>query len=886
MIEKFLSWSTKAFKKPFIIIAIAVIITAFFAIALPSIKFDNNIKTMIPKNNIDIRIQDYYEDESRFGSSALIYFGIETNKIDGAYELKTLQYVKKIKDEIENLNLTLPQKNLAKLFNIPEDESRKVIDSINQMGINKSNYETELIPVLSDSKKMQEKFGWDAGFADKIQKAVSKIGNKKSIYDLYEIPVNKTECLVNADYIAYEEDSLVVKKIIPDEELTPENIEGLKERTASWNMYQDTIVSRDGKLTTIFVKLNSTNNLVVPTLNSEIYRILKENNEGGFEIYTDGETIITDNISKYMHSDMMVLMPAVVLVVLLILFLCFRNFGGVALPSAVMLLSLIWSLGLMSYLNVPLTVVGVAMPVLLVAIASAYGIHIMNHYYLDTHSDKLTILSNNMNNVGLAIMLSGIAIMIGFGALAAEDFVPIKNFGIYTAVGAFVGVFAALYFLPSLLLVSKRPKTHFSHESSKDWIGIILKSFVAINKNHSKKVFIISIAICVIFAVGLPFVKSELNNISFFKKSDPIRIADDKLNEKLAGTQVLNIIMDSNLDPIEKRLDGKTDGSGEIVEITTPEILNKIEQFSTDIEKEFPGIVKKVTSFNDIIKKLNLEMNEGKPEFYAIPQNKDLINQYLLIFSGDIKSVLSPNHDMMKISINMNREKAPSEVVEKVRQYSLKYFSDEFKKQNHISVYTTGYGRIYYVANRLLVNGTMQSIVICIIVVFILLLIVLRNFWISLVAMIPIFITLVINFGIFGVTNLLSMFFPFIDAIPLNVGTAMVSSIAIGIGVDYSIHYITWYRNEMRKHNGDITVSLEETIMHKGRAILYNMFVIFGGFLVLALSRFVPLIQFGSLVALCMVTTAIGALVIVPAVMRGLVKRNFKFLYMGIEKDK
>jgi len=885
MLEKFLIWSTKVFKHPFVVIIIAVIITIIFALGVPQIKFDNNLKSMIPKNNKDIKIHDYYEDEARFGNSALIYIGIDTGKKDGVYDMKTLQYVKTIKDKIEEINFILPKKNIAKLFNISQEEAQKVIDSFNSIGINKSNYATELYPVLADTKKMQEKFGWDENFSSKISKAYSKIQDKSDIYLFYEMPISKTKSIINADFIVYQDDSLVVKKIIPDEEITPENISGLKERVTSWSMYQDALVSKDGTFVTIFAEMNSTNIKVGSSLNNEIEKILKENKNNDYKVYLDGETIITDDISKYMHDDIMILMPAVIVVVLLILFLCFKNLGGVVLPSAVMLLALIWSLGLMAFLKVSLTVVGVAMPVLLVAIGSAYGIHMMNHYYLDPNSNKLMILENNIKNVGLAITLSGITILIGFGALAVEDFVPIKNFGIYTAVGAFVGVFAALYFLPSLLLVSKKPKTQFSHENSKDWIGKILKVFVNINKKHAKKVFIISVVICIIFAIGLPFVKSELNNISFFKKNDPVRIADDKLNEKLAGTQVLNIILDSDITPIEKKIEEKTENSGEVIEITNPEVLNKIEQFSIDIKKEFPGIVKKVSSFNDIIKKLNQEMNEGKPEFYAIPQNKDLISQYLLIFSGDIKSVLSPDHDKLKISINMNREKAPSEVVEKVRLYAVKYFSGDFKKQNHVEIYSTGFGRIYYVANQLLVEGTMKSIVICVIVVFILLLIVLQNFWISLIAMIPIFITLIINFGIFGLSNLLSMCFPFIDVIPLNVGTAMVSSIAIGIGVDYSIHYITWYRNEMRKHNGDIAFSLEETILHKGRAILYNMFVIFGGFMVLVLSRFVPLIQFGSLVALCMITTAVGALVIVPSVMKGLAKRNYKFLYMGVDKE-
>jgi predicted RND superfamily exporter protein len=122
----------------------------------------------------------------------------------------------------------------------------------------------------------------------------------------------------------------------------------------------------------------------------------------------------------------------------------------------------------------------------------------------------------------------------------------------------------------------------------------------------------------------------------------------------------------------------------------------------------------------------------------------------------------------------------------------------------------------------------------------------------------------------------------FLD-IPLNVATAIVSSVAIGIGVDYLIFFISWYRNELRKAP-DIDAALENSIVHMGRAILYNMFVIFGGFVVLTASQFVPLIQFGALVAACMIITALGALVLVPAIIRDAARKERDFVRMGAKR--
>jgi uncharacterized protein len=341
------------------------------------------------------------------------------------------------------------------------------------------------------------------------------------------------------------------------------------------------------------------------------------------------------------------------------------------------------------------------------------------------------------------------------------------------------------------------------------------------------------------------------------------------LNVKLAGTQVLNVVLDSDLSDPTKRVESAE--GGDKVEVTTPEVLNKVESFSSDVQKKFP-YVRKVLSFNTLIKKMNQEMNGGTPTLYTVPQDKNLISQYLMIFTGDASSVLSPNHDKLRISINMKR--GSSDDLENVRQYCISYFGEDFLKANHLQVRITGASHLYSVANNLLIEGTIRSIYICLIVVFVLLLFVLRSFWMSVIALVPIFITLLLNFGILGYFN-----------IPLNAGTAMVSSVAIGIGVDYSIHFITWYRNELRK-DGNILAALDRSIMHKGRAILYNMFVIVGGFMVMAFSRFIPLIQFGTLTSLCMITTAVGALAVVPSIIRLLAKKDYSFLYLGTKEGK
>ncbi len=864
MLEKFLIWSSNVLKRPWVIVSLAALVTIFFALGIPKLRFDGSLKSMLPANNRDMLVKDYYEDESRFGSSEMIFVGVEAEDI---YAEKTLLFVKGIKDKIEALNKLLPVQNMASLLHLDKEESQTVVEALRGVGINVGNYTETLIPLISSPDKLRSAFSWNQPFASKVAEAASKV-DPRTLFDYYEAPIDKAQCLVNADYIANEDDALVVKKLVEKEEITAANIDGLKKRVASWDYYNGVLVSSDGKLTTILVSLTTDNSDVKGSLNQGIEGILKAATDPAFKTYLDGEPVINEMLSRQMLQDTSTLLPLAILVVLSILFLCFRSLRGVVYPAAIILFSVVGAMGLMAYCNVPISTVSTTIPVLLVAIVSAYCIHQMNHYLLDPEADKLAVFNRNMKNVGLAITLSGITVMVGFGVLIAQDLVPMKNFGIFTAIGDLFGVIGALYLLPSLVMTSNKPKKPFNMAITGGWIGAILQTFVRINKKGPRIIVLGAIAISAVFFIGAFGVKTEINNVAFFKKGNPVRVADERLNEKLAGTVVLNVILDSDLrDPVTRS--GGSSSPEEAPVIATPAVLNEIDAFDRDIRAQFPYVTK-VLSFNDVVKKMNQEMNGGGKEFYSIPQSKELISQYLLIFSGDIKSVLSDNRDKLRINVTMKR--VSSEELDKVRAYCAGYFSKDFLGANHIQAQVSGAANLASAANTLLVKGMYTSIVLCVLIVFMLLLYILRDARMSLIAITPIFVTLFINFGVLGFFH-----------IPLNIGTAIVSTIAIGIGVDYSIHFITWYRNELRKEP-DIRKALELTIVNKGRAILYNMFVIFGGFFVLIFSKFVPLVQLGYLVAVCMVATAVGSLVVVPAIIRLLAKKDRKFLSLGVKR--
>ena len=830
MIEKFLKKSTQIFKKPIIVIIAATIITLFFIVGTFHLKLDNDIIHMVPANNNAKKELNKYEEI--FGNSDMIFIGVESKS--GIYNKDIINYIKNLTDNIKSINETLPQKNLSKLLGISKDDASMLIEIISETGLIDK---TELKSILTDKDRLINEYFADEKFAESIVQKVKKV-NIDKILEAYELPLKEVTSIANSDYIYGEKNKFIVKKLLPDGNISEKNIEILKKRINSWKLYKGGLVSYDEKLTAILVQLQKLGYPYRSDLYQEIRNIINKNHIPRVKVYMSGEPVIADSISKYMVNDLKVMMPLVFIILIIALYLSFKNFAGVLYPMLSVILSVIWAIGLMAYLKVPLNMVSTVLPVLLLAVGSAYGIHFMNNYFMSKETNKLKIIEKNSVGVGLAITMASLTTVAGFASLASTSLIPIRNFGIFTAIGIFFALIITLYIIPAFLLIGKREKSKINIDKKVNKaVAKILSLFYNLIMKRYKSIIIFTFIVAAIFIIGIFKIKVEMNNITFFKKSSPIRITDNILNDKLAGTSVLNIILESkNKQPI-----------------VTPKILNKIDDFQNTVQKRFK-IIKKSISINDYLKKMNQEIYGGKKEYYRIPDTEAKINDYLMLYSGNLEGVITSKRDKLRITLSIKRTSTAE--VEKIKKFTYGYFKDNFKKQFNLNVIITGIANIYIVVNKLITNGQISSLLLSLIVVFLINIFVFRKVLISLFSLIPISISLIINFGLMGFLK-----------IPLNAGTAMVASLAIGIGIDYAIHFIVKYRSEI-KETKDIDTAIKNTLMETGQAIFYNLFSVTAGFLVLLFSKFVPLIQFGALVSLNMITTGIGALLIIPAVFK------------------
>lgn len=627
---------------------------------------------------------------------------------------------------------------------------------------------------------------------------------------------------------------------------TQEEVVAFREKVGSWDAYDDIYITKDGKGTAIAVALdeNVETDQIVP-IYYQFQDIMKKY-EGPEQFFISGTKVVEALQGHYMIKDMKLLVPLVILILLISLFLFFRNLRGMILPLIGVTISCTWTMGLMALIKIPITMITSALPVALMAVSSAYGIHVLENVLTDSsngHQGKEGILSS-VNRVALPVIMAGLTTVASFISLCTTPIVPIRQFGLLSAFGIFNALVISLTFIPAVLsLLDKYGMKHTSHHhTNKDLMGPVLNWLSRVTLSHSALILSSAVFLLFISIFGALQMKSDLNLIEDFQKNSPIRIADDILNKKFAGTSQFNVVFK-----------GKNAN-----DIKDPEVLHKIERLQDEL-KTIDNVGKAV-SIVDFIKRMNQSMHDGDPAYYIIPESREIIAQYLLLFSfsgggEDLDSFVDFDFKDSQILLQMKTQSGylAQEVADTVDRFEKKELSGESAVA---SIITTGSAMLAKEFNRLVVFSQITSFIVAFILVMFVTAISFRSFKLGIYSIIPLIAPIVLNFGIMGISG-----------IKLNAATSIIASLAVGMGIDYSIHFLSRYRHEIAIFN-DVDRAIRMSIQTSGRAILYNALAVAAGFLVFVPSNFVILCQMGILVALVMMTTSIAAILLLPAIVK------------------
>jgi hydrophobe/amphiphile efflux-3 (HAE3) family protein len=604
-------------------------------------------------------------------------------------------------------------------------------------------------------------------------------------------------------------------------------IDSLKQRITANKMYRNNLVAKDGTASLVVFKFADGGNdeTVIKQVQQVIGKLpLKE------KVYFAGGPFVTAMVSEIISEDLIFLIPITFLVISLILYLSFHSLQGVFLPLLSAGMAIVWALGCMPLLGMDLSMVTNNVPIILMAVGSAYTIHVLNRVNQCREKDYQKALHKALQHIFVPVSLAALTTMIGFVSFIFGAYLSmIRDFGVVTALGTFFAALLSLFFIPAVLSVfpaKKHPRHHVKTHKSylNDYVLLPLTSLV---QKHPRYILGFWVILILASLTGMFSIRRSVDTSDYFKKNNPERVAETIMAKEFGGTK-----------PVFLQFTG---------DMQSPLVLKTMQKAQEYLQKS-PFILS-TQSIADIIVKLNGALS-GK---YTIPDNAAAIGQLWFLLDGNenLAQLVSENLDkgIVIAKFDGKGNHAAADFAKYMQPFLKKYSRPGCKIQ------MTGMPFIDAEMDQSLLESQIASLIIATIFVIGIVSLILWSFSKGLIASIPIAVTTIILFGTMGLTN-----------IPLNMGTVLVASIAMGIGIDYSIHFTTHFHERIKEGMSPVE-ALKNTMQISGKAILINFSSVAGGFLVLIFSKLVPMQYFGILVALSMLVSSLGALTLLPVIM-------------------
>ena len=558
-------------------------------------------------------------------------------------------------------------------------------------------------------------------------------------------------------------------------------------------------------------------------------------------LYQIGMPLVSEALANFTKKDFFSLPPITFLIISVLLFLLFRNLACLLLPLTCVVLALLWTFGLMALSKTPLSMLTMIVPVFLIAVGTAYCLHIGSEYLTAAqHTESSTEAAvSTFSLVSFPTALAVLTTVIGLGSLLVNRIVAIREFAIFSCFGMFSLLVIVLTFFPAALSIFPLPKKRGNETKITPRLFDRFLDWVIDLDLHKQKVTLPVLGALVLFCIiGILRIRVETSPIEYFKRDTEVSRHFHDIYRDLSGSFPVNVVMTSE--------------EGDYFE--DPEHLGEIGTLQQFLET-LP-FVDKTVSFAEYMKLVNYAMNQFDPEFYTLPEEgfevRMLMNNYRIMLGDDMYSRFM-NPELNKANILLFTHIASSRDFLKTRDHILAHVQENFSKDLKWDV--TGLGMVVSASSQLLTKGQVKSLSITVALVFAIMFMLFLSSKVGLIAIVPNLFPIVVVFGVMGWVG-----------IELSMVTGLIASIAIGLAVDDTIHYLVRYNREF-KNSLDDKLALRQTIKQVGRPIVFTTLTIGVGFSILALSSFKPTAIFGILMVITMFSALVGDLILLPSLM-------------------
>ncbi|MCD4711631.1 MAG: MMPL family transporter, partial [Bacteroidales bacterium] len=654
--------------------------------------------------------------------------------------------------------------------------------------------------------------------------------------------IKRTSSLFGSNHIYGEEGVMYVEPTVLRIPRNKTQREDLRQTIEGNDLVYNVMVSDNFKATALVITLEE--DADEDAVFKGIHAVIQEH-PGNEKIHFGGLPYLRQAIDKDIKRDGLILIPIALVMMLIFLFLVFREWRGVWLPFLVVVMSALVGLSMIPLLGWKFYIITLLVPILLIAVANDYGIHMIARYQeLNASGSNESMQEKAVRitrDLWKPILLTGLTTIAGISALWAHTMIPARQMALVASIGILLAIFFSLVLLPALLSLLPKsrhvPTLSVAGESNRRNLLGRFSFFVVRNQ---KVIPVAALAATLAISSGFFFLKVDSNEENFFPERHEVKQAAHIINSKFGGSESISVLF-----------------AGDMLD---PELLQRMEFYGEEMEKL--DAIDFTMGFSGVVREISKALNDpGDPLYDRIPPTREAVAQYMELYSmnGDpeeLEQLVDFNYEHAHLMIRINE--TTNETVNGIINMLEEVTEDDPAVE---AIGGLGYVRTE-LANKVL-TGTYYSLGIALLIIFILLSIIFRSLKAGLLGIIPLSISVTVLFGLMGLTG-----------IRLDVATALLSSVMIGVGVDYTIHFLWRYREE-RRLNRPATEAVITTITTTGRGIIFNALSVIVGFVVLIISSFTPIRFFGVLVLVSILSCLVGALVILPAIV---LRFRFKFL--------
>lgn len=640
-----------------------------------------------------------------------------------------------------------------------------------------------------------------------------------------------------------------VHRFIEDVPDDPVVLAKLRARALEDPLYRRNVVSADGRVAALNVAFRKMTDreFIGSDLDGRIAEILAAETTPGVAFHVAGRPHVKSHVYHTMVRDLRLLIPLAVGVMALVLTLSSGSVRGIVLPIGSVLVAVLWTFAALALLGRPLTILTTLLGPNLIVVGSVYGVHVLARHLEEAAElpERLGAARNTLAHVLLPVLVSGATTGIGYGSLLLTDVPAVFEYGAFSVLGVASVTLLSLTLVPAALVLLPLPRQAAATGAARvrprltdrleAAVDDVLGRLSRLSQRRSGAVIALFTALSVVAALLVPRVVVDTDYLSFFDEDAPVRRDFASVNRLLAGAVPLFVV-----------LEGPAPGT-----FREPAALASLEAAEARVER-LPGVAH-TSSLVTPLRRMNRVLEEDDPAEERLPDSRQAVAELLnLMPKTDLGRLSTPNQGRTNLVVRTG-EVGSAAVRRLTASIEATLRPEDFPPGTRISV--TGNAILLGRSADAIAWGQANSVGLAAVTILVLLTALLRSWKLGMIAMAPNAVPVLLFFGLLGS-----------GLAPLSLPTSLIASVALGIAIDDTVHYVVRYRHE-RIAGRTPEEAIAVTSLKVGRPMLVAALMLILGFLSVALSGFATLREFGLLSAATMGICLLTDLVLLPAML-------------------